>query len=61
VGFKPVKIKIWNVQGPAKNTGQKADSKSWKINPTQLHNLKAGRSDDEHGNNLKIPGKYSWS
>lgn len=48
-----MRIKIWNVQGTTKNTGHKADNRSWKINPAQPNNLRTGRSGDEQGNNLK--------
>ena len=46
-----MKIKIWKQQGPAKNMGQKTDSRPWKISPAQLNNLKTGRGGDEQANN----------
>lgn len=46
-----MKIKIWNVQGSTKSTGNKADNRSWKINSNQLNNFKTGRNGDEQVNN----------
>jgi stage V sporulation protein K len=46
-----VKIKIWNYQGPTKSTGHKADLRAWKINTSQLNNLRTSRTGDEQAYN----------